>query len=39
VEHATGIAARALPLTPERLFEAARGAAAPRQAAGGGDRA
>ncbi|WP_438038403.1 xanthine dehydrogenase family protein molybdopterin-binding subunit [Sorangium sp. So ce128] len=39
VEHATGIAARALPLTPERLFEAARAAATPRQAAGGGDRA
>ncbi|MGK4003007.1 xanthine dehydrogenase family protein molybdopterin-binding subunit [Sorangium sp. So ce1036] len=39
VEHATGIAACALPLTPERLFEAARGAAAPRPAAGGGERA
>ncbi|MGK3991766.1 xanthine dehydrogenase family protein molybdopterin-binding subunit [Sorangium sp. So ce1024] len=39
VEHATGIAAHALPLTPERLFEAARAAAASRQAAGGGDRA
>ncbi|WP_437644412.1 xanthine dehydrogenase family protein molybdopterin-binding subunit [Sorangium sp. So ce362] len=39
VEHATGIAACALPLTPERLLEAARGAAAPRPAAGRGERA
>ncbi|WP_437522922.1 xanthine dehydrogenase family protein molybdopterin-binding subunit [Sorangium sp. So ce726] len=38
IEHATGIAAGALPLTPERLLEAARGAAAPRPLAGRGER-
>ncbi|WP_437275648.1 xanthine dehydrogenase family protein molybdopterin-binding subunit [Sorangium sp. So ce375] len=39
VEHATGIAARSLPLTPERLLEAARGGAGPRPLAGRGERA
>lgn len=39
IEHATGIAASALPLTPERLFDAWRSAAVDRatgEAAGGG---
>ncbi|WP_437709068.1 xanthine dehydrogenase family protein molybdopterin-binding subunit [Sorangium sp. So ce448] len=38
IEHATGIAVGALPLTPERLLEAARGAAASRPLAGRGER-